>query len=152
MSSDPINEAGLALIKRNEGCRLKTYLDSVSIPTIGYGHTGPEVHLGLVISQERADELLRQDLSKFEEGVIDALFDGVESPASDNQYAAMICLAYNIGLGNFAKSSVLRLHKQDRFALAADAFLMWNKAGGKVLAGLTRRRGEERALYLTPDE
>lgn len=148
MSSDPINEAGLALIKRNEGCRLKTYLDSVSIPTIGYGHTGPEVHLGLVITQAQADELLRQDLNKFEEGVADLLED---APTGDNQYAAMICLAYNIGLGNFDKSSVLRLHKQGRFAMAADAFLMWNKAGGKVLTGLTRRRGEERALYLTPD-
>lgn len=152
MSDDPINAAGLELIKRNEGCRLKAYPDPATGGdpwTVGYGHTGPDVHPGLVITQARADELLREDLDKFEEGVTN-LLDGADT--GDNEYAAMICLAYNIGLGNFAKSSVRRRHKAGRFDEAADAFRLWNKAGGRVLAGLTRRREEERALYLKDDE
>lgn len=145
MSDDPINAAGLDIIKMFEGCRLRAYQDVVSVWTVGFGHTGPDVHPGLVITQARADELLRQDLKKFEEGVVDLL---VDAPARDNQYAAMVCLAYNIGLGAFGKSSVLRFHKARQYGAAANAFWRFNKAGGRVLAGLVRRREEERALYL----
>lgn len=146
--SDPILPEGRALIERNEGCRQKAYLDSVGVPTIGYGHTGPDVHLGLGISLARADELLAADLEKFQDGVGDLLGS---TPTSDHEYSAMVSLAYNIGLGNFGKSSVLRAHLAGHREIAADAFRMWNKAGGRVLAGLTRRREEERAMYLTED-
>lgn len=147
--SDQVNQATIDLIKRNEGCVLRTYRDSVGVPTIGYGHTGPDVTLGLEISQERAEELLRQDLAHFEDGVDDILADNVDT--SDNQFGAMVSLAYNVGLGNFRKSSVLRDHNAGNHAAAADAFLLWDKAGGEVLTGLVRRRHEERQLYLTPD-
>lgn len=152
MSDDPVNTATIALIKRNEGCVLHAYADPATGGdpwTIGYGHTGPDVFPGLTISQARAEELLRQDLAKFEEGVVDLLDDDTET--TDNQFGAMVSLAYNVGLGNFKKSSVLRFHNKDMKAAAANAFLLWNKAAGKVMAGLTRRRHEEGHLYLTPD-
>ncbi len=144
-----INAAGLAIIKRNEGCVLHAYPDPATGGdpwTIGYGHTGPEVRPGLEINQAGAEQLLRQDLAKFEAGVL-AYLGG--APATDNQFAAMVSLAYNIGLGHFLTSTVLRLHKAGDYQGAADAFAMWNKAGGRVLKGLTRRRAEEAKLYLT---
>ncbi len=139
------NAAGLDLITRNEGCVLHAYQDSVGVWTIGYGHTGADVQPGLVINQAGAEQLLRRDLDKFERGVEGEL-DG--AACTDNQFAAMVSLAYNVGLGNFAKSSVLRLHRAGDYNGAAAAFSMWNKAGGRVLAGLTRRRAEEARLYL----
>jgi lysozyme len=147
--SDPVNDATIALIKGDEGCRLRAYRDSVGVLTIGYGHTGPDVAEGLEITQERAEELLRADLALFEQGVDDAIDE--QASTTDNQYGAMVSLAYNIGLGNFRKSTVVRDHNAGDNAAAANAFLMWDKAGGLVLTGLVRRRHEERALYLTPD-
>lgn len=140
-----INAAGLELIKSFEGCVLESYKDAVGINTIGFGHVGPESAPGSIISQERAEELLAQDLVKFEKGVSSLL----KQPVSSNQFSAMVCFAYNVGLANFKSSLLLRcvnmLHPKD----AADQFLRWNKAKGHVLAGLTRRRQAERALFLT---
>ncbi len=147
--SDPVNQATIELIKRNEGCVLHSYQDSVGVWTIGYGHTGPEVQPGQTITQAEAEQLLRGDLEKFQDGVDDALTDDADT--SDNRFGAMVSLAFNIGLGAFAKSTVLREHNAGHHQAAADAFLMWNKAGGQVLKGLDRRRHEERALYLQPD-
>lgn len=145
--SDPVNQATIDLIKRNEGCELTAYRDSVGVLTIGYGHTGDDVTEGLRITQQQAEALLRQDLEKFQDGVDDL----VTGDASDNQFGAMVSLAFNIGLGNFRTSSVLRNHNAGDHQATADAFLLWNKAGGHVLPGLDRRRHEERALYLTAD-
>lgn len=146
---DRVNAATIALIKRNEGCRLEAYQDSVGVWTIGYGHTGPEVVRGLMWTQAQADNCLLLDLDKFQNGVDDLLAGHADT--SDNEFGAMVSLAYNIGLGNFAHSSVLRFHNSGDKPAAADAFLMWNKAGGEVLEGLDRRRREERTLYLTAD-
>jgi lysozyme len=145
--SDPVNETTIDLIKRNEGCELTAYRDSVGVLTIGYGHTGPDVTEGLRITQQQAEALLRQDLEKFQDGIDDV----VTGDASDNQFGAMVSLAFNIGLGHFKTSSVLRDHNAGDHQAAADAFLLWNKAGGQVLPGLDRRRHEERRLYLSPD-
>lgn len=138
-----ITQAGIDLIKSRESCRLKAYKCPAGIWTIGYGHTGSEVHDGWEISQDEAETLLRSDLLVFDAGV---QRDCAQS--TDCQHSAMVSLAYNIGLGNFAKSSVMRLHNADRYAEAAQAFALWNKAGGKVLAGLVSRRAAEAALYL----
>lgn len=140
------NAAGIALIKKFEGVRLKAYKCPAGVWTIGFGHTGPDVYAGLEINERVAEQLLIGDLLKFEHGV-EELLDGV--PASFNQFSAMVSLAYNIGLGAFAKSSVLRHHRQGNLPIAAEAFLLWNKAGGAVLPGLTRRRMAERGLYLS---
>jgi lysozyme len=140
-----INEAGLALIKESEGLSLKAYRCPAGVLTIGYGSTGAWIKPGMVITRQRAEELLKQDLKRFELGV-NAQLGGV--PTTDNQRSAMVSLAFNIGLGAFARSSVLRNHKARKYQAAANSFLLWVKAGNKTLSGLVTRRKRERALYL----
>ena len=139
-----ICDAALEIIKRNEGCVLHTYLCPAGVPTIGYGHTGPDVKPGMEINQAFADALLVRDIQAFEDGVRAAV-----APCTENQIGAMVSLAYNIGLTAFRRSTVLRKHNSQSFREAADAFLMWNQAAGREMTGLTRRRHEERALYLS---
>lgn len=140
-----INEAGLRLIREFEGLRLTAYQCPAGVWTIGYGHT-KGVTPGQTISTAMAESMLRTDITSFASGVI--LF--CTKRPNENQMAALTSLAYNIGLGAFSKSTVLRHHNAGKFAEAASAFGMWNKAGGRVRAGLTRRRAAEAALYLTP--
>lgn len=144
-----INKAGLDLIKSFEGLKLSPYLDSVKIPTIGYGTTfyedGRKVSLqDPQITEARAEQLLATHLSTFAAKVEKM----VTAPLTDNQFAALCSFAYNCGPANLAASTLLKkLNKQD-YAGAAAEFEKWNKAGGKVLAGLTRRRQAEKALFL----
>ena len=142
--SRTINDDGLALIKNCEGCRLDAYRDVVGVWTIGYGHT-PSFP-GQAITQEQAGDLLCHDLSKFCGSVEDAIED---TPTSDAQFSAMVSLAYNIGVGAFTRSTVLRRHLDGDYTSAGNAFLMWNKAGGQVVPGLLKRRYQERDLYLS---
>lgn len=139
------SEAMRQMIEGWEGCRLTAYYDVVGVLTIGYGHTGPDVVAGMTIDQDQADSLMIDDLAKFERGV--ALYVG-DAPTTQGQFDAMVSLSYNVGLGNFRSSTVLREHKEGDFEHAADAFLLWNKAGGKVFEGLVRRREGEREHYL----
>ena len=144
-----INAAGLDLIKRWEGLRLTAYQDSVGVWTIGYGHTAeagpPAPKAGMKITEKEAADILARDLGQYERAVTKA----VSIMPSANQFAAMVSLCYNIGPTNFAKSSVVRLLNVGQPREAADAFLLWNKAGGKVLKGLTARREDEKKLFLT---
>lgn len=138
-----INKAGLDIIREFEGLRLKAYVCPAGVLTIGYGSTGSHVKPGMVITEAQADELLRSDLRRFEDAVATAA-----PKATDNQFSAMVSLAFNIGVAAFTRpSTVLRRHLAGDHAGAADAFAMWNKAGGKVLPGLVRRRAAEAALY-----
>lgn len=151
-------ETGLALVRAFEGLRLVGYLDAVRIPTIGWGHTEmaggniyykdgtvtPRVIVGGRISEEEAKRLKAADMSLFARGVAKAL----TRPARQYQFDAMVSLAFNIGVVAFAKSSVCRKFNAGDMIGAANAFLLWNKAGGRVLKGLTRRREAERALFL----
>ena len=142
-----MNAAGLAIIKSSEGRSLVAYEDVNGIPTIGYGHTGPDVAPGLTCTQEQADAWLAEDVATADAGVTR------ECPsATDNQHSALVSLAYNIGLGNFGASTVCRLHNAGNFEGAASAFSLWSKAGSKVLPGLVSRRAAEAALYRTPDD
>lgn len=135
---------GVALIKHFEGCKLTAYRCSAGVLTIGWGHTGVDVLEGLVISQARADELLLRDLRRFEVGVVNA----VAVPLNQSQFDALVAFTFNLGLGAFAKSTMLRLLNARDYAGAANQFPRWNRAGGQVLRGLTRRRHAERALFL----
>jgi lysozyme len=135
-----------AMIEGWEGSVLTAYRDPVGILTIGYGHTGPDVTEGQTITKEEADETLANDLGKFEDGV-NAAVD--TAPTTQGQFDAMVSLSFNIGLGNFRKSTVLRKHLESDYTPAADAFLLWNKAGGRVLPGLVKRREGERGVYLS---
>lgn len=140
-----IGGAGLAIIKQFEGLELKAYLCPARVWTIGYGSTGPHVKPGMTITEAQAEALLRDDLARFE-----AAAHSAAPNATQNQFDAMVSLAFNIGIGAFQKSSVLRLHKAGDFAGAGRAFGMWVKAKGKTLPGLVRRRAAEAALYRKP--
>jgi len=143
-TSRKLNGAGMALIKRFEGLRLDAYLDSVGVPTIGYGSTSGVI-MGQKISAERAEELLLEDLTRFEAGVSKCA--AVE--LNDNQFAALVSFSFNLGLGNLQKSTLLKKVNVADFAGAATEFVKWNKAGGKILNGLTARREAERDLFLS---
>ena len=140
-----ISDNGISLIKRFEGCILTAYPDPATGDdpwTIGFGHTGPDVHPGLTITQDRAESLLRADLHRFEAGVSVAA-----APCSQGQFDAMVSFAFNLGLKALLGSTLLRLHKAGDHAGAADQFKRWNRAAGRVMAGLTRRREAEAELY-----
>jgi lysozyme len=144
-----INAAGLTMIKNFEGCKLNAYQDVAGIWTIGYGHIAG-VTQGMTYTQAQADQALADDLLSTETSVEKAVA-GVNT--TDNQFSAMVSLTYNIGVGNFASSTVLREHRAGQTQQAADAFLLWNKAtiNGvlQVVKGLANRRAAERTLYLT---
>lgn len=127
----------LEQLKKFEGCRLEAYRDPVGIWTIGYGHTHG-VYNGMTISQEKAEEYLVQVIESIE-GVIEGI-PGCKD-LSPNRWDAIVSLAYNIGLGNFKKSTLLKkLQKNPDNPTIYQEFLRWNKAKGKKLEGLTRRR------------
>lgn len=142
-----INEEGLKLIKNFEGLRLKSYRCPANILTCGYGHTGSDVKENMVITQEQADKWLKQDLIKFENGVKSC----VKVSLNENQFSALVSFAYNCGIGALQQSTLLKKLNAKDYIGASNEFLKWNKAGGKVLAGLTRRRNAERDLFLKHD-
>lgn len=152
MNKFKLSQTGLALIKRFEGCKLVAYRDAVGVPTIGYGHTH-DVKMGQTITQAQADAFLVADVEKFERGV-NFLVDELRVEITQNQFDALVCFAFNVGLRALEKSTLakkLYLMKQKEQAsiyAVADEFPRWNKAGGKVLPGLTKRRGAERLLFL----
>lgn len=134
-------------MKSCEGCKLESYPDpgTGGDPwTIGYGHTG-NIKPGQVITQEEAEDLLKQDLVKFEQGVEKLL----KVDVTENQFSALICFAYNVGLENLKISLLLRCinsyHPED----ASKQFARWNKSNGNVMLGLTSRREKERQLFLS---
>lgn len=140
--SRSINEAGLELIKKFEGLRLAVYKDAVGIPTVGYGHV-TNLPVGTSITQEEANSLLKVDLERFEKGVSGL----VSAPVTDNQFSALVCFAYNVGIGNLEKSTLLKKLNIGDYDGAALEFPKWAKAGGKELSGLLKRRQAEEALF-----
>lgn len=147
----PIHWDAVLLIAKAEGCRLKAYRCPAGIPTCGWGET-EGVRLGTVWTQEEADRRFCESLTDYADRVRAMLTEH----ATPQQLGALVSLAYNIGLGAFQKSTVLRQHNAGRFDAASRAFTLWNKARVKgqlvELAGLTTRRAAEAALYLQPDE
>ncbi|ESA32909.1 lysozyme [Leptolyngbya sp. Heron Island J] len=140
------NASGVHLIKTFEGLRLKAYQDAVGVWTIGYGTTRG-VKPGQAISEAQAEALLKADLNRFEKAVNQT----VRVSINDNQFAALVSFAYNVGSGALRSSTLIKkLNRRDIYG-AANEFPRWNRAGGRVLAGLTRRRNAERALFLGQD-
>jgi lysozyme len=134
-----------AMIRDWEGCVLHYYLDAVGVGTIGFGHTGKDVHPGLVITQAQADALLTSDLAAFDASVAHLI---ESAPTTQQQFDAMSSFAYNLGAGALAESEVLRYHLAGNYPAAAADFVQWDHAGGKVLEGLRERRLGEAAVYL----
>jgi len=147
-----VSKAAIDLVKSFEGLRLKPYLDAVGIPTIGYGTImypdGKKVSLSdPEISEAKSIEYLEYEINQKASAV-----EKMTSVAlNDNEFDALVSFAYNVGVGALQKSTLLKFlnASQDRVAVA-DQFLRWNKAGGKELPGLTRRRQAERSLFLNP--
>ena len=138
--------AGLYAIRQREGCVLHSYRDSVGVWTIGVGHTGrmspPLVQPGMVIDTITADQFLAGDLGPVE----DAINTCVNVALTQNEFDALASITFNIGVGGFRGSSILRHLNQRNYRLAADDFLLWNRP-----AVLLNRRRAERAQFLTPD-
>lgn len=147
-----ISNNGIALIKGFEGCRLTAYPDpgTGGAPwTIGYGWTypidGKPIKPGMKIDQATADRLLKTGLVSYENDVLKL----VKVKLTQNQFDALVSFAYNVGSRALSTSTLLKKLNAGDIKGAADEFLRWNKAGGKVLNGLTRRREAERALFLS---
>lgn len=136
-----ISEKGLALIKSFEGCRLEAYKCPAGVWTIGYGHTSG-VKRGMKITQSQADSFLKSDIEKYEKYVINKNLG-----LNQNQFDALVSFTYNCGAGNLST-----LVKGRSLVEISNAILLYNKANGKILAGLKRRREAERALFVTPVE
>ena len=144
MANRKIGQAGLALIKQYEGCRLAAYRCAAGVWTIGYGHTAG-VHSGMTITQAQADAYLRQDIAKFEGYVNNPAYVPITEQLNQNQFDALVSFAFNLGAGNLRK-----LCKGRTAAQIAQAMTQYCKANGKVLAGLKRRRAAEQALFNKP--
>ena len=151
-----ISENGLKLIQEFESFENAPYLDSARVWTIGYGSTyypngKPVTGRDKPITREYAETIQRNVIATDFEPVINELLEREIASGfiTQNMYDAIISLAYNIGVNGFKKSSVLRLLKQGDKENAGNAFLLWNKAGGKVLKGLVNRRKKERELFLS---
>ncbi|MEG6000102.1 lysozyme [Enterobacter ludwigii] len=143
------SDKGIAMIKQFEGCKLTAYQDSVGVWTIGYGWTKPvdgkPIRAGMTIKQETAERLLKTGLVSYESDVSRLVKVGL----TQGQFDALVSFTYNLGARSLSTSTLLRKLNAGDYAGAADEFLRWNKAGGKVLNGLTRRREAERALFLS---
>jgi lysozyme len=161
-----ISPVGLALIKSFESLRLRAYDDATGkdvppgsrakgILTIGYGHTGPDVFVGQIITPLQAEALLATDLAEVERGVNRL----VSVDLTQYQFDALVSFAFNCGLDidvdtraeGLGDSSLLRYVNAGKFDLAYNEFPKWNKDNGKVLAGLVRRRAAERTLFAGGD-
>lgn len=148
-----VHQTAVDLIAEFEGLRLNAYVDPATGGepiTIGFGHTSaagfPPVKMGMRITAEEAKIILKHDLEKFADGV----FKAVSVPLNPYQFGALVSLAFNIGLGNFRKSSLLMAVNAGDFETAAAKFALYNRANKKVMAGLTRRRAAEAALFVRP--
>jgi lysozyme len=142
-----ISEAGIKLITLFEGLRLIAYDDGVGVWTIGYGHT-QGVQPGDAITEDEAENLLQDDLDDFERCVNHA----VSVPLNQHQFDALVSFSFNVGCGALRRSTLLRKLNTGDYAGAADQLLRWNRGGGRVLRGLTRRREAERSLFLSEPE
>jgi lysozyme len=146
-----LNQATIDLVKEFEGLRTTAYKDSAGVWTIGYGTTGRagvgiDPVEGMEITEAEAEYYLQKGLEKFSTEITGA----ITQPINENEFGAFVSLAYNIGSGAFKRSTALRKFNAGDKQGSANAMLMWNKAGGRVLNGLIRRREAERALFLTP--
>ena len=133
---------GTKILKFFEGCKLTAYQDSVGVWTIGYGHT-KGVYAGMSITQEEAEQMLLTELEEYE-GYVEKY---VTVPLTQNQFDALVVWVYNLGPTNFRKSTLLKELNSGNYTAAGKEITRWNKAGGKVLAGLVKRREAAAELF-----
>lgn len=156
-----VSDKTIYMIKHHEGVKTKPYQCPALLWTVGVGHVIDPTHARVPLANRKAlpipdgwdrvltmaevDEILKKDLNRFEVGVMRLC------PKTTNQghFDALVSFAFNVGLGNLQNSTLRMKHNREDFEGAAEEFLKWNKAGGKVLKGLDIRRKDERALYLS---
>lgn len=147
-----VSSAGINLIKEFEGVRLKSYKCPAGVWTVGVGHTSaagpPKVGPGMEITNAQAMKILAQDLGQFENG-IDTM---VKVPLTQNQFDALVSFTYNVGLGAFQKSTLLKKLNAGQYDAVPAELMKWTKAGGKELPGLVRRRRAEAAMWRGVDD
>ena len=141
-TSMEISQEGLSLIKKFEGCKLQSYKCAAGVWTIGYGSTNG-IEEGMEISQESADMLLLEDVEVFEKAVNEL----VEVPLEQNQFDSLISWTFNLGPTNLKNSTLLKVLNNKNYDEVPTQIKRWNKAGGKVLQGLIRRREAEALLF-----
>jgi lysozyme len=137
-----ISQEGLSLIKRFEGCRLESYKCSANVLTIGYGHTSGVKETD-TITQDEADKLLQEDVEQFEKYVD----DNVTVELGQSQFDALVAWTFNLGPGNLRESTMLKKLNKADYTSVPNEMKRWNKAGGKTLDGLIRRRNAEALLF-----
>lgn len=140
------NRAGMDIIRDSESLRLRAYYCPAGVLTIGYGHTGDDVHEGQEITETQAEMLLADDVEWAEEAVEALAPDWLNG----NQFSALVSFVFNVGFGAFEASTLLRKLRAGDVRGAADEFPRWNRSKGRVLRGLTTRRAKERELFLAP--
>lgn len=138
-----LSKRGGDFIKSFEGLRLTAYRDIVGVLTIGYGHTGSDVIEGMKITLDRANELFDEDVADFVTGV-----NALAKVKTQGQFDALVSFAYNLGLRSLKKSTLLKKLNDGDIVGASNEFQKWNRAGGKEVAGLTRRRLAEYVVFL----
>ena len=136
------SDEGKKLIKKFEGCKMRAYLDAVDVPTIAYGRT-KNVKLGDTCTQSQAEEWLEEELVEYEGYVNEA----VKVPLTQNQLDALVSWTYNLGPSNLNKSTLLKVLNNSDYDGVPEQIMRWNKAGGKVLDGLVRRREAEAEMF-----
>jgi lysozyme len=147
MNNLAYSSKGLALTEQFEGLRLTAYQDSVGVWTIGYGHTGTDVHPGLTITPQQASDLLLKDIAS----AVAAVNRLVKVPLTQNQFDALVDFVFNAGAGNFGTSTLLHHLNAGDYAAAAAQFPRWVYAGSQILPGLVARRKAVQALFLEVD-
>ena len=156
-----ISKKTIEMLKHHEGVRLRPYRCPALLWTVGVGHVIDPAHIGVKfedrktlpippgwdrsLSMDEVESILAKDLERFERGVERLCPNGLTQPRFD----ALVSFAFNVGLGNLQRSSIRMRHNRGDYEGAAEAFMMWTKAGGKELPGLVKRRKDERALYLS---
>lgn len=145
-----VSDKAIKMIRHHEGVRVKPYQDAIGLWTVGVGHligdgkTLPD-EWNRTLTMGEVDEILRKDLARFEAGVERLCPTGL----TQSRFDALVSISFNFGLGNLQRSSIRMKHNRGEFEDAADSFLLYNKAGGKIFKGLVNRRNDERALYLS---
>ena len=148
-------------IKKDEGVRQRPYQCPALLWTVGVGHVIDPQHAKVPLAQRKAlpipagwdrtlsmeevDEILRKDLARFEQGVSRL----ITAPLTQGQFDALVSFSFNVGLGNLQKSTIRMKVNRQEYETAAECFLDWTKAGGRVLKGLVSRRNDEKALFLS---
>jgi lysozyme len=156
-----VSQKLIEMVKHHEGVRMRPYRCPALLWTVGVGRVIDPSHIGVkfedrknlpipagwdrTLTMAEVDDLLQQDLHRFEAGVLRLCPNGL----NQSRFDALVSFSFNVGLGNLQRSSVRMRHNRGDYDGAADAFLMWTKAAGKILPGLVKRRQDERSVYLS---